>query len=154
MLARTLFASTLRRTSCNTKPQRGVTMVLEVSSIHLFRDLLDNQGKDLTSVAADHLVLPFAPAIFHGLHYLLFCLHSLVLLMTLYLLYDKDCKISRIISIFLKSFCKKVSFRRYICVFHHFLVVNRRNVVPLSQKSDKYCKEHAKNQYYCRRSYC
>ena len=27
MLARTLFASTLRRTSCNTKPQRGVTMV-------------------------------------------------------------------------------------------------------------------------------
>ena len=25
--ARTLFASTLRRTSCNTKPQRGVTMV-------------------------------------------------------------------------------------------------------------------------------
>ena len=33
MLARTLFASTLRRTSCNTKPQRGVTMVLEVSSV-------------------------------------------------------------------------------------------------------------------------
>ena len=27
MLARTLVASTLRRTSCNTKPQRGVTMV-------------------------------------------------------------------------------------------------------------------------------
>ena len=27
MLARTLFASTLRRTRCNTKPQRGVTMV-------------------------------------------------------------------------------------------------------------------------------
>ena len=27
MLARTLFASTLRRTSCNTKPQRGVTRV-------------------------------------------------------------------------------------------------------------------------------
>ena len=27
MLARTLFASTLRRTSCNAKPQRGVTRV-------------------------------------------------------------------------------------------------------------------------------
>ena len=37
MLARTLFASTLRRTSCNTKPQRGVTMVLEVSSVPLGR---------------------------------------------------------------------------------------------------------------------
>ena len=37
MLARTLVASTLRRTSCNTKPQRGVTMVLEVSSVPLGR---------------------------------------------------------------------------------------------------------------------
>ena len=37
MLARTLFASTLRRTSCNTKPQRGVTRVLEVSSVPLGR---------------------------------------------------------------------------------------------------------------------
>ena len=37
MLARTLFASTLRRTSCNAKPQRGVTRVLEVSSVPLGR---------------------------------------------------------------------------------------------------------------------